>query len=177
MMMKMVVEGGLEAIADGIRHADEDNPNGYYELEIVKQLPQGDFSWLTEASGKAVKVISSLLEYLPQEYSYKIIFMEREIEEILASQHKMLIHRDEESQVDDDTMKQEFQTHLSSVKAWLVRQPNIEVLYINFNSLVADPFSSCGLVSDFIGVPMNTENMVAVPSKKLYRNRLSTESN
>jgi hypothetical protein len=176
MMMKMIVEGGIKAISDGIRRADADNPNGYYELETVKQLPQGDFSWLQEADGKAVKIISSLLEYLPHEYSYKIIFMEREITEILASQQKMLTHRDAESQVDDALMKQQFQNHLISVKAWLVRQPNIEVLYVNFNALIAEPTTFCSRIADFIGVPLNTERMLGVPNEKLYRNRLPTES-
>jgi hypothetical protein len=176
MMMKMIVEGGVEAISDGIRSADDDNPNGYFELEVVKQLPQGDFSWLKDANGKAVKVISSLLEFLPQEHSYKIIFMEREITEILASQQKMLVNRDEDSKVSDETMKQQFQDHLAAIKAWLVRQPNIEVLYVNFNALVADPLPFCNRVAEFVGAPINIAHMLAVPNKKLYRNRVPAKS-
>src|SRR5512141_2581353 len=79
MMMKMLAEGGLTIITDQIRNADEDNPNGYYEFEPVKQLADGQFDWLAGANGKVVKIISALLEYLPRDYHYKVIFMERAI--------------------------------------------------------------------------------------------------
>ena len=95
MMMKMLAEGGLPVLTDAIRSADDDNPNGYFELEVVRKLKEGNFEWLKEANGKVVKVISALLEHLPQQYSYKIIFMEREPKEVLASQKKMLDHRGE----------------------------------------------------------------------------------
>ena len=90
MMMKMLAEGGLEILSDAVRGADEDNPNGYFELEPVKQLTAGTTQWLANADGRVVKIISSLLEYLPREYHYKIIFMERDLQEVLASQQKML---------------------------------------------------------------------------------------
>src|SRR5215813_2579369 len=93
MMMKMLAAGGLPVLVDAIRAADDDNPNGYFEFEPVKQLADGQNEWLTEAGGKVVKIISALLEYLPKSYHYKIIFMERELKEILASQQKMLSHR------------------------------------------------------------------------------------
>ena len=106
--MKMLAEGGLSVVTDQLRSADEDNPNGYFEMEAVKQMINGNTDWLQDAAGKVVKVISALLEYLPQEYSYKIIFMEREIKEILASQRKMLAHRNEESKLDDAGMEEQF---------------------------------------------------------------------
>ncbi len=173
--MKMLIEGGLPGVTDEIRRADDDNPNGYFELETVKQLPEGNFSWLQDANGKVTKVISSLLEYLPAGYSYKIIFMEREIREILASQQKMLTNRNEASNVDDAEMERQFQGHLAAVKAWLIRQTNIEVLYVNFNALMADPEPFCHRIAKFIGTPLNVTRMLAVPSEGLYRNRVIVE--
>ena len=79
MMMKILAEVGLPTVTDGSRTADEDNPNGYFELEAVKQISSGNVAWFADAGGKAVKVISALLEHLPQQYSYKVIFMEREV--------------------------------------------------------------------------------------------------
>ena len=172
MMMKMLAEGGLQTVTDVVRHADEDNPNGYFELETVKSLPEGNFIWLQRADGKVVKIISSLLEYLPSEYSYKVIFMERELKEILASQKKMLLHRDEPAKLDDTKMEQQFRNHLAAIKAWLVRQTNIDVLYVNFNSLIADPKNICNQISDFIGIALNLDRMLSVPNEELYRNRL-----
>jgi len=175
MMMKMLVEGGLEAVTDGLRQADSDNPNGYFELEEVKQLGEGNLTWMDGANGKVVKVISSLLEYLPPQHSYKIIFMERELSEVLASQQKMLTNRKEESTISDNELKQQFQDHLKMIRAWLVRQPNIEVMYVNFNAMMSDPSPFCPRIVDFIGLPMSVEKMSSVPNKKLYRNRVETK--
>ena len=176
MMMKMLAEGGLDVVEDGIRVKDIDNPNGYFELETVKQLPQGNAAWLENANGKVVKVISSLLEYLPQNFSYKILFMEREIIEVLASQQKMLTNRNETNQVEDEKIQQDFQNHLKAIKAWLIRQPNMEVLYISFNALMENPELFCDKIIGFLNMPLNAERMQEVPDKKLHRNRTPVKS-
>ena len=101
MMMKMLEAGGIPLLTDSIRQADEDNPKGYYEFERAKKLPDGDTAWLKEARGKAVKIIAALLMELPQGYTYQVLFMHRNIQEVLASQSKMLARRGEEKTVDD----------------------------------------------------------------------------
>lgn len=171
MMMKMLAEGGLSYLTDQIRSADEDNPNGYYEFEPVKQLPGGSNEWLGNAGGKVVKVISALLEYLPSQYRYKVIFMERYMPEVLASQQKMLVRRNETSDTTDETIQKDFQEHLAAVKYWLARQPNIEVLYIEYNNMLANPGEHCGQIADFLNMSLNLEKMGQVPSANLYRNR------
>ncbi len=171
MMMKMLKEGGLEIVADAVRGADEDNPNGYYEFEPVKQLPAGRADWLEGAQGKAVKVISALLEHLPVGYRYKVIFMERAIAEVLASQKKMLASRKEDSRTSDAEMQDQFQKHVAAVKYWLARQPNIEVLYVDYNKLLTDPNSLCEAVVRFLDMGLNVQKMHSVPNQQLYRNR------
>jgi predicted ATPase len=171
MMMKMLEEGGLAVVTDEIRSADDDNPNGYFELEAVKQMSDGNVAWLTNAGGKVVKVISALLERLPSQYSYKVVFMEREIREVLASQKKMLVNRQEESSVSDGEMEEQFRKHVAAVKAWLVRQPNMEVLYVSYNAMVDEPSSLCKKVIDFLELPLDYNRMLAVPNERLYRNR------
>lgn len=171
MMMKILAEGGLEIISDAIRKADENNPNGYFELESVKHLGGGDVSWLANTGGRVIKIISNLLEHLPREYRYKIIFMERQLDEILASQKKMLKNRQEQSQVEDNQMRDEFEKHLVAVKYWLARQPNMDVLYINYNDLLDNPQDFISQVVDFINMPLVIEKMLTVPSQMLYRNR------
>ena len=171
MMMKILAEGGLSIVTDELRSADADNPNGYFELETVKQMSAGNVAWVSHAGGKVVKVISALLEYLPSNYSYQVIFMEREIKEILASQHKMLERRNETSRVDDAAIETQFRNHLSVVKPWLARQPHMEVLYISYNALMVDSEPSCRRVIEFIHSPLNLERMLTVPSRELYRNR------
>ena len=171
MMMKMLAEGGLPILTDAIRAADEDNPNGYFELEQVKQLAEGQRAWLAEADGKIVKVISALLEHLPGEHHYKILFMERQIAEILASQQKMLARRNETSRVSDAEMEAQFREHLKAIKYWLARQPNMEVLYVDYNRMMADPDAYCQKIADFIGLPLDVAKMRSVPNERLYRNR------
>jgi len=171
MMMKMLEEGGIPILTDAIRGADNDNPNGYYEFEPVKKLPEGQNKWLGEASHKVVKIISALLEHLPASYRYKIIFMEREPREILASQQKMLANRNARSDIDDAEMQEQFQKHLAAIKYWLARQPNMEVLYIDYNKMVSGPENYCQTIADFIAIPVDVSKMLAVPNERLYRNR------
>jgi hypothetical protein len=171
MMMKVLEAGGMEIVTDNLRTADLDNPKGYYELEDVKALKDGDDSWIVDAPGKAVKVISSLLEYLPSNYKYKIVFMRREIAEILASQKQMLIRRNESSDGDDQQMAEMFQEHLKRVRVWLANQSNMEILYVDYNTLMADPAPEIKVVAEFLGLTENLDAMLAVPDKKLYRQK------
>src|SRR6516162_10352886 len=91
MMMRMLEAGGMPILSDNIRRADADNPNGYYEFEPVKHLSQ-DSSWLRDAYGKAVKMVYRLLYELPLEHKYKVLMINRRIEEVVASQDAMLQH-------------------------------------------------------------------------------------
>jgi hypothetical protein len=171
MMMKMLAEGGVEVLTDAIRTADEDNPNGYFELEVVKQLAEGQKQWLANADHKLVKVISALLEHLPPEHHYKVLFMERQIPEILASQRKMLARRNETSTISDAEMEAQFRDHLKVIKYWLARQPNMEVLYVDYNRMIANADELCPRIVEFLGLPLDVEKMRSVPNEKLYRNR------
>ena len=171
MMMKMLEQGGLQVVTDSLRTADDDNPNGYYEFETVKQMPSGQTAWLDGAQGKVVKVISALLEYLPAKYHYKVIFMERAIGEVLASQRKMLSNRQEEATIGDAEMQEQFQKHVAAAKYWLARQPNLSVLYVDYNKMLAAPDPLCQTIADFLGMGLDVNRMRAVPSERLYRNR------
>ena len=172
MMMKMLEQGGLQVVTDSLRTADDDNPNGYYEIEIVKQMPAGQTAWLDNAQGKVVKVISALLEYLPAKYHYKVIFMERAIGEVLASQKKMLVNRQEESTISDAEMQEQFQKHVAAAKYWLARQPNISVLYVDYNKMLTAPDPLCQNIVDFLDMGLDVDKMRAVPNERLYRNRV-----
>lgn len=172
MLMKMLVEGGVPVLTDSIRTADEDNPNGYFEFEPVKQLVDGKIHWLANADSKAVKIVSALLEYLPPDHHYKILFMDREIKEILASQRKMLSRRSEEPKISDAEMEAQFHKHLADTKYWLARQPNMDILYVDYNKLMSSPDSYCQAIANFIAVPMDISKMRSVPNDRLYRNRI-----
>lgn len=170
-MMKMLAEGGIPTVVDSLRQADEDNPNGYFEIEQVKSLKDGKKNWIYDARGKAVKVISYLLEFLPDDLSYDIIFMEREIGEILASQHKMLQRRNETSTLSDAEMESQFREHLRAVKYWSARKANMRILYLKYSEMVGAPESLCNSIADFLEIPLDLKAMQSVPNQSLYRNR------
>ncbi len=172
MMMKMLEAGGIPPLTDKIRAADEDNPKGYYEFERVKKLDKGDTAWLPAARGKAVKVISALLKYLPGDYRYRIIFMRRRTEEILASQKQMLIRRGEPTdRVSDEELATYFAKHLAAVERWLAAQPNIEVLYVNYNRTLQAPLETAQEVNRFLGNRLDVQAMAAVVDPQLYRQK------
>lgn len=174
MMMKLVEAGGIPVLIDGIRTADDDNPKGYYEFERVKALDKGDTAWLPDAQGRVVKVISALLEFLPPAYEYKVIFMRRKYDEVLRSQRKMLQNRDEEDVVNDEEMAQLFDKHLQQIEGWLAAQPNMDVLYVDYNAMLADPAPDIQRVDAFLPQQLDLDAMSTVVDPTLYRNRVGT---
>ena len=172
MMMKMLEAGGIPPLTDAVRTADVDNPQGYYEFERVKKLDKGDTAWLPAARGKAVKVISMLLKHLPPDYAYRVIFMRRHLDEVLASQRQMLAHRNETgSQTSEAELARMFELHLQQVSGWLADQPNFAVIEIDYNNLLADPAEQVGLVSRLLGDQLDQEAMLGVIDPALYRKR------
>lgn len=171
MAMKMLEAGGIPPLTDQVRQADSDNPLGYYEFERVKKLRDGDTSWLVEAEGKAVKVIAGLITYLPPDFEYRVLFMRRKIDEVLASQSKMLENRREETTVDDAQMATLFEQHLRKVRAWMNSQPNLLYLDLDYNALVANPEPYARQINQFLDGGLDVENMVAVVDRSLYRQR------
>jgi hypothetical protein len=171
MTMKMLEAGGISPLTDHIRTPDDDNPKGYYEYERVKKLKEGDTAWLPDASGKAVKIIAALLMHLPSDYEYRVLFMRRNLDEILASQSKMLRNRGEESNVDDATMATLFTKHLQQVRAWMNSQPNLVYLDLDYNAMVNDPAKYARHINQFLDGRLDEESMVAVVDPSLYRQR------
>ena len=173
MLMGMLAAGGLELVSDGARTADEDNPKGYYELEQVKQLDKaGDTSWLADARGKGVKIISFLLQHLPDGYRYKIIFVRRSLPEVLASQRKMLDRRGEApGDVNDEDMAQLFAAHLEKVQSQLATRPDCEVLYVEHREAVQTPAKVASEINRFLGDRLDIEAMRQAVDHHLYRNR------
>ena len=172
MMMKMLEAGGIPPITDNLRTADDDNPKGYYEFERVKKMPEGDKEWVPEALGKSVKVISALLEHLPAEYPYRVIFMRRKMDEILASQKQMLVRSDKPTDaVSDAKLAEMYARHLAKVEAWLNAQPNVAVLYVDYNTMLKSPQEHAEEVNDFLDERLAVEKMVGVIDPSLYRQR------
>lgn len=173
MMMKMLDAGGLEVVTDQVRTADEDNPRGYFEYERVKELDKpGDKSWVREHRGKVVKIISFLLQDLPPDNYYKIVFMRRNLHEIIASQNKMLVRRGESGgETDDERMIELYKGHIAKVKAMSRFRINIELLDVKYRQVIENPRQSAVRVAEFVGMNLDPEKMSAAVDGQLYRNR------
>ena len=172
MMMAMLEAGGLAPLTDGEREANVDNPKGYYEFERVKKLDKGDTAWVPQARGKAVKVISALLRHLPESERYRVIFMRRELKEVLASQKKMLERRGEDpDKASDEELEELFLQHIDHVQAWAGDHGNVELLEVSYNEIMADATGPVHQVNTFVGGGLDEQAMLDVVDPDLYRNR------
>jgi hypothetical protein len=172
MMMGMLEAGGLTLLKDDIREADDDNPEGYFEFERVKKLREGDFDWLPDAQGKVVKIISYLLLSLPETHNYRVIFMQRKLAEIMASQRKMLVRRGEDpDKVREEELGSILENHLRQVDAWIEGQANVERIKVDYNHMITDPEADILRVNQFLGGKLNVDKMAQIIDPSLYRQR------
>lgn len=174
MMMRMLDAGGIPVIADHQRQSDIDNPNGYYEFEPVKNMKE-DVSWLETAGGSVVKAIYLLLYDLPPIYDYQVIFMDRELDEVLSSQELMLerLGTAPEHMPSQAEFKQLFTIHLAKMRKWLQQQDNFSVLELRYDQVVADPFVAATRIAAFLGRDLDVNEMAAAVDPDLYRNRVT----
>jgi hypothetical protein len=176
MAMKMLEAAGMEVVVDNIRSADEDNPKGYFEDERVKDLAEmEDKGWLKGARGRVIKVVSSLLNYLPANNHYKVVFMRRNLHEVLASQAKMLVRRGEESHTDDNELLAMYESHLEKVEFQLRFRPNFDALYLDYSDVVADPANEAARIASFVGGGLDARLMAGAVDGSLYRNRRTAD--
>jgi Sulfotransferase domain len=169
LMMQMLADGGVPVVTDHIRSADTDNPRGYYEYEQVKKI-KDDVSWLPQTRGKAFKMVSQLLFELPSNERFGVIFMERDLDEMLLSQEKMLARLNKPI-APRDAVARAFREHLRKVRDWLAGQRNIDVLFVSYNDLVERPAGEAARVSAFLNGAADAARMSKTVDPSLYRNR------
>lgn len=171
LMMQMLAAGGMPILSDGERGADADNPRGYLEWERIKQLPK-EPACIAEAEGKAVKVISRLLLSLPQGHEYRIIFMQRPLPEVLASQEVMLRNRGTAKPgADNSIIAAAFEKELRTVHAWLDSKTYMKTLRVPYHEVLSDGEGVTQKVTEFLGIDLNVEAMTRQVDAGLYRNR------
>lgn len=170
-MMQMIQAGGIPALTDQQRAADEDNPRGYLEFEAVKKTKQ-DSTWLAGADGKVVKMVHLLLYDLPPGREYRVVFTRRNLREVLASQRKMLQRQGKPgAALSDEQLIKVFEAQLQKLFAWLATQPHFSVLEVAYNDVLADPMSQASRINHFLGGTLDEGRMVSAVDPKLYRNR------
>jgi predicted AlkP superfamily phosphohydrolase/phosphomutase/tetratricopeptide (TPR) repeat protein len=170
MMMQMLVAGGLPPLSDRARQADENNPRGYFELEKVKRLSD-DNTWLDEARGKAVKIVAPLLPMLPQACSYRVVFLRRDLDEILASQNRMLQRLERQGgDLDEQQLRQALERQILQADR-VLKIHQIPVLRVDYAEVLADPLQTARHLAEFIGLDLDLDAMRQAVVGDLYRER------
>lgn len=172
MMMQVIEAGGIPVLTDSLRMADEHNPKGYYEFEPVKKTKQ-DPSWIPMARGKAVKMVYRLLYDLPDTYCYKVIFMQRDLREVLLSQNRMLTGKSTTAtEVSDEKMMEYFRSQLAGFHHWIGNRKHFSMLVVNYRDMISSPKEQAGRLNPFLGGYLDVEAMVAAVDPILYRRRV-----
>ncbi|HEY2774596.1 MAG TPA: sulfotransferase family protein [Candidatus Binatia bacterium] len=176
MLMRMLEAGGIASLTDRRREADEDNPRGYFELEAVKSLPASD-QWLSGAEGRAVKVVSALLDKLPPAHLYRVIFIERDLGEVLASQRRMLERRGEPTdRTSDASMAESFRRHVTAVLAKARARPDMRLLRVVHLEILADARATAVRIDEFVGGGLDRDAMAAAVDSALWRQRSASRA-
>lgn len=172
LMMQMLQAGGVPALTDNLRVSDEDNPGGYLEFERVKQIKR-DKAWLEDAVGKVVKIIHLLLMEIPTDREYRVIFMHRDLGEVVRSQAKMLQRSGRQgANLPPGKLEQVFQAQVLQVLTWLKAQPKIQTLELDYATVVADAAASARRINEFLGGSLDEKAMTQCVNPALYRNRI-----
>jgi hypothetical protein len=163
MLMQMLAAGGLEVLSDGVREADEDNPRGYLEYEPVKNL-LADSKWLFEGRGKVIKIVAPLLSALPPGLACRVILSERDLDEVLDSQERMLVRRNRAPAATPERrrmLKDEYARTLERARAMLARRPDTQLLVIDHGNAISDALATAGKVNQFLGGGLDVARMAA----------------
>ncbi len=171
LMMQMLAAGGVPIMTDALRVADASNPRGYFELEAVKKL-RADKDWLDGACGHAIKIIHLLLRELPTDggFTYRVLFMERTLPEVLASQRKML-ERAGKPAADDAMLTKVFTDQLAQAKEWMHAHDCFSFLPVEHRRLLTEPELVAAEIARFLGRDLNLAAMAAAVDPALYRER------
>jgi tetratricopeptide (TPR) repeat protein len=163
MLMQMLAAGGLEVLSDGVREADEDNPRGYLEYEPVKNL-LADSKWLFEGRGKVIKIVAPLLSALPPGLACRVILSERDLDEVLDSQERMLVRRNRAPAATPERrrmLKDEYARTLERARAMLARRPGTQLLVIDHGKAISDALGTAEKVNRFLGGGLDVARMAA----------------
>ena len=173
MMMQAIAAGGLAAFTDEKREADSDNPRGYYEHEKATQLAR-DASWIPEAKGKAVKIVAQLLSFLPrgpQTQKYRVVFMDRDLREIVTSQRAMLDRLGKSGgKLEPAKMMKTLDAQVAQIERWMRQRPDVECLFVDYAKVLADPRTEMAKVAAFLG-GADAEAMATAIDPSLRRQR------
>jgi hypothetical protein len=177
MMMRMLEAGGVPLMTDEVRGPDESNPRGYCELTAVKELgTSADRRWLSAARGKALKVVSPLVEHLPPTCNYQVLFMVRDLDEVIASQNRMLALAGEPVAASAN-LREQYRSHVQRVLRLIDRRSGFVALQVDYADVLRRPLDEATRVQAFLNRLLDVPAMAAAVDEELYRNRKEPGAN
>ncbi len=171
-MMQVLLAGGMQILTDNFRKPDVNNPKGYFEYEKVKLLPR-DNNWIHEAEGKAVKIIVQLITYLPQDRQYSVIIMDRDPDEIIMSQNKMIENLGgNKPSISPSMLKQTFISQFEKAEKYLSENKCFNFFKVNYNELVMDDKEIIDELNIKLNLNLDVSKSKSIIDSSLYRNKL-----
>ena len=170
MIMQMLEKGGLVPLTDQVRKADENNPNGYYEIQgIYQKLNQGNFP-IENAFNKSLKVYAKFLPILPKDQHYKIIFIERDLNEIWQSIHNISISKGQKikSEFFNIRRREMLKSIVETAKNW-IKENNQDVLFLSHSEVISHPEVAAESINAFLGNSLNQNQMAAAVLPELQK--------
>ncbi|OUS00529.1 hypothetical protein A9Q86_10865 [Flavobacteriales bacterium 33_180_T64] len=167
LMMQMLNKGGVKILTDSNRKADESNPKGYYEYDPVMSIHK-DNSWLVNAKDKSVKVVAPLLKFLDSQYRYKVIFMNRDLNEIIKSQQIMIGKNPNDLPI---KLFEAYKKQFEKVELWKNKEPGVEIIYVDYKDVLNNTEATIEKVMSFLGLTLDHHKMASCVDQKLYRNK------
>ncbi len=169
LVMQLLQAAGCELLCDDQRPADESNPRGYFEYAQALNL-SSDPSCLAAAGGKAIKILYPLVLELPRGLPYRILLVERELQEVLTSQAAMLdrlgLQPEQPAQ-----LGQPWGEDLDAAWDSLASREDCEVLRLEHRALISGRLDEFQRLLDFLGLDVPAEALLAVVRPELYRSR------
>ncbi|MFI0348133.1 MAG: alkaline phosphatase family protein [Chthoniobacterales bacterium] len=164
LLMQMLSAGGMEIFTDDQRALDEHNPRGYFEHEKIKNIAS-DISFLNEATGKVSKIVIPLLWELPENFKGNILWIRRNLKEVITSQKKMAgLEAPPEALLKAYLYYEEKTFELIASREW-------PVLELTHADVLADPKKSAEMINNFLGGQLDVEAMAKVVEPSLHRVR------
>lgn len=166
LMMNILSALDQDVFYDDERKSDASNPGGYFESQLVKGIPHGEISFLNEVESW-VKITANYIPYICDNFSIKMIYMDRSLEEVARSQSKMI-----DEGISDLERQVELLAEARERAFYFMRSRlNIDYHVVNYGELVRSPDDSVGALSRFLGGAGDCSRAVAVVDEKLYRNK------
>jgi tetratricopeptide (TPR) repeat protein/arylsulfatase A-like enzyme len=183
LMMQILEAAGVPPFTDNKRQADESNRKGYYEHgKVASLLSDSDKFWIREVKGTAIKVVVPLLAGLPgklrkpdsdpEPLHYRLLFMERDMEEILQSQDSMLqrLGKSRPAREKAADISKAYRQQERQAKSWCLNL-GVHAMSVSFEGLVRHPDQILPQVAGFLGIVNKLSAMRACIDPALHRAR------